>query len=223
MPSRWRTEREAVLATSREMVAKGLVVGPAGNVSMRVRDNGRDLLAITPSRKQYEALTPDDIQVVDFEADPVEGDLVPSVETLMHVAVYRARPDVGAVVHTHSVYATVLAVARLDLPPLLDEMVTSVGGDVKVAEYAFPSSEALAQEVGRSLGKRNAVILANHGVVGAGRDLRQALAVCELVERAAQVYVLARALGRVNLLPEDVVSTEKELFKMMQLGPGGAA
>ncbi len=219
MNGRWQAEREAVAVASREMHARGLVVGSAGNVSMRLGGEGGGLLAITPTRKRYDELTADAIQVIDFEGEPVEGDLVPSVESLMHIAVYRARPDVRAVVHTHSVYATVLAVARLPLPPLIDEMITSIGGEVKVTGYAFPSTEELARQAAGALAERNAVILANHGVVGVGADLRAALTVCEMVERAAQVYVLARAIGRVHLLPDEVIAAEQELFRMMQFGP----
>lgn len=200
------------------MARKGLVVASSGNVSMRV---GEGLLAITPSGKKYEQLTPEQVQVVDFEGEPVEGDLMPSVETLMHAAAYRVRPDIGAVMHTHSVYAQVLAVTGLELPPLVDEMIALVGGEIRVTPYAFPSSEELAQHVAAALKERNAALIGNHGAVGVGRDLREALAVCELVERAAQVYVLARMLGKVRLLPDEIIETEKELYKMLH-GQGPA-
>ena len=216
MTSRWQQEKEAVLATGRDMARKGLVVGSSGNVSMRLGE-GQELLAITPSGKYYDELQADDIQVIDFEGEPVEGDLLPSVETLMHVAAYRARPDVGAFVHTHSVYASVLAVARLELPPVIDEIVASVGGEVRVAEYAFPSTEELADNVAAALDERNAALLANHGLVGVGKDLREALVVCEMVERAAHIYLMARALDRVNLLPDEVVAIEQDLFRMTHL------
>ena len=216
MASQWQGEKEAVLRTSQEMARKGLVVGMAGNVSTRLGD--RELLAITPSRKYYDDLEVDDIQVIDFEAEPVEGDQVPSVETLMHVAAYRARPDIRGFVHAHSLYASVLAVARLELPPLVDELVTSVGGEVKVADYAFPSTEELAENVAGALHERNAVLLANHGVVAVGADLREALTVCELVERVAHIYVMAKAIGRVSLLPDEVVAVEEELYRMAHLG-----
>ena len=215
MPSQWQAEKKAVLETSLEMARKGLVVGSAGNVSMRLGD--QELLAITPSRKHYADLEVDDIQVIDFEAEPMEGDQVPSIETMMHVAAYRARADIRAFVHTHSAYASALAVARLEVPPLIDELIAVVGGEVKVTEYAFPSSEELAENVVRGLGERKAVLLANHGVVGVGADLREALTVCELVERAAHIYVMARAVGRVNLLPDEIVSIEKDLFRMANL------
>ncbi len=216
MADRWLAERQEVLAISQEMARKGLVVGSSGNVSLRI--NGpEELLAITPSGRHYHDLTNADIQVIDFEAEPVQGDLIPSVETMMHVAAYRARPDIRAFVHTHSVYASALAVAHEPLPPVLDEMVTSIGGEIPVTEYAFASSEELADRVGVALAERNAALMANHGVVGVGKDLRAALTVCELVERAANIYAVARALGRANPLPGDVVSVEQDLFRMMHL------
>ena len=209
--SRWQVEKEAVLRTSQEMARKGLVVGSAGNVSMRL---GPELLAITPNRKRYDDLSAADIQVITFEGDPVEGELVPSVETMMHVFAYRARPDIGAVVHTHSVYASAMAVAHLALPPIVDELVASIGGEVRVTEYAFPSTEELAKHAAAALTDRNAALLANHGMVAIGATLRDALEVCELVERAAQIFVLARQLGQVHLLPADIVALEQDLFRM---------
>ena len=216
MTSRWQTEKELVVEASQAMARAELVVGSSGNVSMRL-SRTEELLAITPSRKKYHLLQPDHIQIINFEGDPIEGDLVPSVETLMHVAAYRARPGIGAVMHTHSTYASVLAVAGLSLPPIVDEMTALVGGEIRVTPYAFPSTEQLAANVGAALVDRNAVLLGNHGVVGIGSDLWEALAVCEMVERAAQVYVMARAIGHVRLLPDEIIKTEEELFKMMHL------
>lgn len=221
MASKWQVQKEAVLRTALEMSHKGLVGGTAGNVSMRL-DPNLDLLAITPSRLHYEDLTAGDIQVIDFEGEPIEGDLIPSVETLMHVAIYRARPGIGAVVHTHSVYASALAVAHLDLPPIVDELVALVGGEVKVTAYAFPSTEELAQNAAAALSERNAALLANHGVVGVGATLRDALTVCELVERAAKIYLLARSVGKAHQLPDEIVALEKDLFRMASQNPDSA-
>lgn len=216
MPSIWQAEKQAVVEASRDIARKGLVAGSAGNVSMRLGSD-RELLAITASGKDYQAITAEDIQVINFEGDPVEGDRMPSVETMMHVAAYRARPDVQAVIHTHSIYASALAVCRLELPPIMDEMVVLLGGTILVTEYAPPGSDELAERAGAALKEKNAALIANHGVVGVGANLRQALAVCEMVERGAQIYVIARTLGKANPLPADVVSTETQLFRMMHL------
>jgi L-fuculose-phosphate aldolase len=211
----WEEEKQQVLAACRRIVAAGLVAGSSGNVSRRVEGpEGAPLVAITPSRVPYHRLTAADILVIDFEGDPVEGEGVPSSETLAHLAVYRACADVGAVIHTHSIYASALAVAGLEIPPLLDEQVVVLGGSVPVAEYAMAGSQELADKACTALGEGNAVLLHNHGVLGVGADLEEAASVCELVERLAQIYVLALALGQVTPLPERVVEVEKKIFRM---------
>ena len=211
----WEEEKREVMDACRRIVAAGLVAGAAGNVSRRVAgSDGAPLVAITPSRVPYHRLTADDILIIDFEGDPVEGDGVPSSETLAHLAVYSARADVGAVIHTHSIHASALAVAGLEIPPLLDEQVVALGGAVPVAQYAMAGSQELADNACAALGEGNAVLLRNHGALGVGADLEEAASVCELVERLAQVYVLALGLGKVTPLPEHVVEVEKKIFRM---------
>ena len=218
MSSKWANEKRLVLEAAREMAAMGLVTGSSGNVSLRVEPSGDsgELLAITPSGRAYSSLTDEDIVIADFDVEPVEGELTPSSEALLHVAAYRARSDVNAVIHTHSVYCSVAAVAGLEIPPIIDEMMISVGGPIKVSEYRFPGSEELADSVCAVLGERNAALIKNHGAVGVGRDLRQALDVCALIERVAQVYVYASLLGKVEALPADVVEAELALYRMRQ-------
>lgn len=213
---RWLDERSAVLEAAQRMAARGLTVGTSGNVSMRLPDVkcGTDLMVITPSGVEYEAMGPEDMLVTDLEVEPVDGDGIPSSESLLHAEIYRRRSDVGAVIHTHSAHATAAAVAGVDIPLIIDEMALVVGGAVRVSEYAFPSSEMLAGNVCDALGSRNAALIRNHGVVGVGADLGEALRVCELVEHAARVFVFASLLGRANPLPPDVVEAETALFEM---------
>ncbi len=154
------------------------------------------------------------VTVIDFDVEPIEGELPPSSESLLHVAIYRARPDVGAVIHTHSVYSSVAAVAGIDIPPVIDEMVVAIGGAVSVSRYGFPGSEELADNVCEALGPRNAALIKNHGAVGVGRDLREALAVCALLEHVAQIFVFAKIAGRFNELPHEVVEAEKAIYRM---------
>jgi L-ribulose-5-phosphate 4-epimerase len=206
--------RASVMTTAKKMAKAGLVSGASGNVSQRVQDPERDLLAITVAGKDYNKFILDDVVVIDFDGEAIEGDKLPSTETMTHVAVYRARTDVKAVIHTHSIYASALAVAGMNLPPVIDELVVSLGGEIHVAEYGFPSSEELGENVVAALGDRNAVLLRNHGVVGVGDSLEEALAVCEMVERAAQIYVIAHVLGGPNLLPKEVVEAETEIYRM---------
>jgi L-ribulose-5-phosphate 4-epimerase len=211
----WSEEKQEVMDACQRIVAAGLVAGSSGNVSRRVvGTDGAPLVAITPTRLPYHRLTVDDILVIDLEGDPVEGDGVPSSETLVHLAVYGARADVGAVIHTHSLYASALSVAGLEIPPIFDEQVVFLGGPVRVAEYAMAGGQELADNACAALGEGNAALLSNHGVVAVGADLEEAAGACELVERLAQVYVLARGLGQIRPLPEHAVEVEKKIFRM---------
>jgi len=217
--SKWQEEKRIVLEAGQMMLEKGLVVGTSGNVSLRLTPEGdRELLAITPSRRYYDTLTTDDIQVIDFEADPVEGDLAPSVDTMLHIGIYRARRNVNAVIHTHSVFASAVAVAGLDIPAILDEQITFIGGEVKLAKYALSGSQESVENVLAVLEERNAVLLSNHGAVGIGRTMRDAFTMCELVENTAKIYLSALALGKVNPLPAEAVEVEKAFFAMLQSG-----
>ena len=202
------------------MFELGLVVGASGNVSVRLpADGDRELFAVTPFGKPYDTLRDEDIVVVDHDIEPVEGDLAPSSESLLHVAIYGRRPDVAAVVHTHAVYSSVAAVAGLEVPAIIDEMVVALGGAVHVSEYAFPGTAELADNVCAALGERNAAIIRNHGAVGVGRDLREALDACVLTERVAQIFVLSSLLGKVDALPREIVEAEAAIFRMSRQQP----
>lgn len=203
--SKWLKEKKIVLEAARKMSEKGLVVGTSGNISLRLpAGDGEELLAITPTSRYYDLLNPDDIPIIDFEARLVEGSLQPSSESFLHIGVYRSRKKVNAVMHTHSVYASAMAAAHLEIPAILDEQIPIIGGKVNVARYAPSGSKELGQNVIAALKNRNAVLLMNHGVVGVGRDIREAFTVCETVEKAAQVFYLCSTLGKVNYLPGDI-------------------
>jgi len=217
--SKWQEEKRIVLEASQKMLAKSLVVGKSGNVSLRLKpENGRELLAITPSQRYYDTLTPDDIQIIDFEGEAVEGELPPSVETMLHIGVYRARANVNAVLHTHSVFASAVAVAGVEIPAMLDDQAVFLGGEIKLANYALSGSEELVENVVAALGERNAVLLPNHGAVAVGRAMRDAFTNCELVEKTAKIFILASALGKVNLLPAEALEMQKAFFAMLQSG-----
>jgi len=209
----WESEKKAVIEAAQEMAKKGLVVGSAGNVSLRLREpGGRELLAITPSGRYYDSLKVDDIVTVDFSGERVEGELRASIEVMMHIEVYKARKKVNAIVHAHPVFCSVIAVAGLEIPPLIDEQVTYIGGEIKVAVYALPGTKELAKNAVSALGSINAVILTNHGALSVGRDLREALTICELLENTAKIYIHALGLGKVQPLPAEVVELEKAFF-----------
>lgn len=216
MTSKWQEEKSAVAEIARAMSQMGLVTGNSGNVSVRLAPSeaGESLMAVTPTSTSYAAMQADDIVVTDFEIEPIEGELIPSSESMLHVVIYQARSDVGAVIHTHSVYSSVLAVSGLDIPPVLDEVIVNIGGPVRVSKYGFPSSQALAQNVTEALGDRKAAIIANHGAVGVGKNLAEALEICSLVERVSEIFVHATAMGQVIHLPPEAVEAETAIYRM---------
>jgi L-fuculose-phosphate aldolase len=209
-------ERTEVLDAVHRIVALGLVAHASGNLSRRIPTATGDLFAVTASRVPYHRFTIDDVLVVDAYIEPVVGDGIPSSESLAHIAVYAARPDAGAVIHSHSVYASAFAVARRPLPCILDEQVITLGGQVECADYAASASQQLADNAARALGDRAAVLLRNHGVLACGRDLEEAVAAAELVERVAKIALLSRLLGDVQLLPDDIVAAEQKAYRMLK-------
>jgi L-fuculose-phosphate aldolase len=202
--------RQDIVAAGNELLAKGLVAGTWGNVSARLPDSDR--IAVTPSGHDYRTLTPDDVVLVDIHGGVVDGRLKPSSETPLHIAVYKSRPDVKAIVHTHSTFASACAVARKPIPPIIEDLVQLAGGSVEVAHYALPGTVELAQNAVIALKQRNAVLLANHGVVGCGQSLREAITACELVEKAAQIYIYAQNLGGACCLSETDVNKMHEFY-----------
>ena len=154
---------------------------------------------ITPSQVPYDRLREEDMVEV-VPGGSASGK--PSSELAVHLAIYRNRPEVGAIIHAHPVHACVLSVLRLPLPPLLDEVTPVLGGEVCVATYARSGSDALAEAAVEALGARFGAILANHGTVTVGADLDQAYRRLEVLERAAQIYVLALGTNREQTLPD---------------------
>ena len=209
----WEARKMEVLKIARQMHERGLVVGTSGNVSQRFREpDGRELVAITPSGRHYDTMEAEDIVLVDMEGQRVEGELAPSIENIMHLGIYRARKKVCAVIHTHAVFGSTIAVTGKDIPLLLDDQVTLLGGEIKVAAYALPGSPELAKNAVAALGIRNAVVLANHGTLTVGRNLREAFNNCELLEKTARVYVLAMGMGTLRPVPADMAEVEKAFF-----------
>jgi L-fuculose-phosphate aldolase len=209
-------ERQEVLDAVRRIVDLGLVAGSSGNVSRRISTPGGHLFAVTASRVPYHRFGIDDVLVVDADVDPIVGDGVPSSESLAHMAVYAARPDVVAVIHTHSVHASAFAVAGASIPCVLDEQVVTLGGAIEVAEYGASASQDLADHAVEALGERAAVLLRHHGVLAVGADLEEAAAVAELVERVAKVRMLSLQVGAPIELPPDIVRTEQAMYRMMK-------
>jgi L-fuculose-phosphate aldolase len=180
--------RTAVVDAAREMLRLGLVTGTSGNASAR----DGETVVITPASMPYEQMTEDDLVALGADGEPAEGDGLPSSEWRVHLAIYRTRPDVGAVVHTHSVHATAWSFNDEPLDTGTEELEATTGGAVLTAPYAPTGSDEIANAAAGALGTRGAVLLARHGVVGVGATPAEALATCVVVERQAQLAWLLR-------------------------------
>ena len=191
-----------VLAAAKEMRGRGLVEGSAGNVSARQPDG---TIVITPAAVDYADMQLDDLVVVDCDGRTLatKNDRSPSSERMLHLACYRAFDDVGSVIHSHPVHATMFAVVRQGIPAVIDEFAMYVGGDVRCAEYAPSGSAGVGENAVAALQGRGAALIANHGLVALGPDPASALHISVLVERSARVIWGARALGPLPRLPDD--------------------
>jgi len=211
--TKWVAERKIVLDAARQAAEMGLVVGTAGNFSVRLGENGgRGLLAVTPTTRYYDTLTVDDIVLVDFDGKRVEGELTPSVEVMMHLGIYKARRKVNAVCHIHPIFASVFAVTGQEIPPIIDDQITYLGGHIRVARYAISGTHELVENVLSALGPNNAVILAHHGALCCGRDMREAVTNCEMLEKTARIYLYALSAGEVTPFPQDAFELLKAFF-----------
>ncbi|MCK4176951.1 class II aldolase/adducin family protein [Aciditerrimonas ferrireducens] len=203
----------AVLAVAQQLAARGLVDGTSGNVSARATDG---TIWVTPSSLPYETMTTADLVQVDLVGNRLAGERSPSSELALHLACYRAFPEIGGVVHSHAPHASMFAAARRPIPACLDEAVLALGGDVPVAEYALSGTPALAERAVAQLSGRAAVLLANHGVVAIGRDPAQALEVTATVERTAWVALGAAMLGGPARLPARTLADFGALYRALR-------
>ncbi len=198
------------------LLIEGHVIGSAGNVSVRVKTNEKEFVLITPSNIKYENMKPKDILLINMEGKVIEGNRNPSVEKQMHLAVYKERIDINAIIHAHSIYSSVLSALKLSLPPIIEELVPYIGGEVKCAEYGEAGTEELAGAVLKNLEERNAVLLANHGNLCCGSHLEGAYTVLQYLERGAKIYYLTKLVKDPNLLPDDTIDYETEIFEIFK-------
>jgi L-fuculose-phosphate aldolase len=206
--------RKKVHETFLKMAAAGLVVPKEGNASARIP--GEEKIAITPSQIPYDVMKPDDILVVGFDEELLVGKLKPSTETKMHIAVYKARSDVGGVVHTHSPYASALSCVHERIPALFDEQTVFLGGDIATTPYALPGSTEIGANAAQALSERDGTMLSNHGTICCGKTLDDALRNAMLVEKLALVYITAKLMGEVTPVPADIVEFEHQYYKSLR-------
>ncbi|EFG76291.1 L-fuculose-phosphate aldolase [Mycobacterium parascrofulaceum ATCC BAA-614] len=193
----------AVLDSAKDMLRRGLVEGTAGNISAR-RDDGN--IVITPSSVDYRDMQLDDLVLVDPQGAVLQAadGRSPSSEMQLHLACYRAFDDIGSVIHSHPVWATMFAIAHQPIPACIDEFAVYCGGDVRCTDYAASGTPDVGANAVKALDGRGAALIANHGLVAVGPRPDKALHITALVERTAQIVWGARALGGPVPIPEDV-------------------
>jgi L-fuculose-phosphate aldolase len=202
-------QREAIVRYGCKMLTSQLTTGSGGNLSICDRAAGQ--VAISPSGIEYSDLQARDVVVTDLDGQLVEGRCKPSSELGFHLALYRKRPDVQAVLHTHSVYATTMACLGWEIPAV-HYLVGFSGHKVPLAPYATFGTAELARNVAEGIGACNAVLLANHGLVAVGADLGRAFNTAEEIELVARIYYQARSVGNPVILPEEEMNRVLERF-----------
>lgn len=193
-------ERKQIVDMSLRLYRENLIVGTWGNLSMRVNRNGNEYYLVTPSGMEYEDTTIEDILVLDKDGKILLGKRRPTSELRMHLKLYEERSEINAIIHTHSTFATACAVVGIGIPMMVEDMIQHIGGNVRIAKYALPGTEELAENVCHAIEDRKAVLLKNHGALGMGENLKAAYKSCVLTEKSAQILAYAKNLGHINLI-----------------------
>ena len=212
-PNLMQQQREALLHTSQQLAQLGLNRGTSGNASLRVNNqNGEGGFLITPSGMAVEKMTPADLVWMDFNGKAT-GQREPSSEWRFHLDILRYKPEVNAVIHTHSMFATTLSTFRQDIPPF-HYMIALAGGDtIRCAPYALFGSQGLSDGALAALQNRKACLLANHGMIAVGETLEKALYITQEVETLCEQYLRALQVGKPVLLNDEEMTLVIERFK----------
>jgi L-ribulose-5-phosphate 4-epimerase len=195
--------KEELVRLNCELPKNNLVAWTSGNVS--ARDPERGLVAIKPSGIMYEDLRPGDIVIVDLEGSVIEGHLKPSSDTASHLYIYRHRPDVFGVVHTHSPYATAFAAINKPIPVVLTAIADEFGGPIPCGGFALIGDDAIGKVVVETIGHSPAVLLKNHGVFTVGKDAKAAVKAAVMTEENAKTVWLALTIGQPDVIPPEEV------------------
>mgnify|MGYP001038049595 CR=1 FL=1 len=199
--------QKMIVQTTQDLVQKGFLMATGGNVSVRIV--GQDAFAITPSNFDYLQLTPEDVCVLDYDLTPLAGEHKPSIETGMHCAIYQVRPDVNAIIHTHQVYASALALIDAPIPALFDEQVLFLGRSVEIIPYAQSGTKALRKTIAKHVqNHNNAFMMKNHGALVFGQDMERAVHNVAVLEKCSLAYLLAlcteREVSKVPLAAREI-------------------
>ncbi len=204
-----RTMQTLLCEMAKKMYHSGLVAGTWGNLSARI---DADYMVVTPSGMNYDTLDPKDMVIMNMHDYAYLGSRKPSIEYFMHAELLLKNPGANAVVHTHSTYALMMASARKPIPPICDDQVQILGGDIRVAEYSMPGTIEMAKTVAEAMRGRAGALIPNHGAVTIGETLEKALLASVILEKTAQVYIGTLSLGGAVQLDHKDVESMHDFF-----------
>lgn len=205
--------KKLIVESGLRMLEGGYTVETWGNISVYDRENGK--VYLTPSGMDYSTIVESDVVVCDLEGNVIEGDRTPTIETGLHLAIYKSRPEVNAVIHTHPIYSTVISCCEEDMPLVIDEAAQTLGDTVKTAEYALPGTPALAENCVKALGTTsNACLLKSHGAVCVAADMESAFKVTKVLEVTAEIYQMIRSIGKKPyVISDDNIAAMQDFVK----------
>lgn len=204
-------ERQDLIVYGKKMSQAGLAPGTSGNLSVFLKDE--NLVLISPSGIDYLDLRPEDLVLIDLEGEIIEGDKKPSSEWFLHTSFYKARGDIGAIVHTHSIYCACLAAMHMPILAVHYVLADASTNKVPCAPYERYGSKDLAKKAVETCGQALAVLLANHGLVSLGEDLKSAFNLAKTLEYVAEIQVRTMAIGRPYVLNKKDMDQVIEAFK----------
>ena len=204
-------ERKEIIAACRELEACGFITGTWGNVSIRYQDG----FLLTPSRVEYKVMQPEDIVFVGLDGRKISGARPPSSEKEVHRQIYVKRPDIGAIVHCHSTYASAVSAAGVDIPPFLEEISQLIGDGIRCTkEYVRAGEhEKLGEQAAAFIYQNLAVLLLNHGPVCCGKDIAEAMLCCKVTEKAARIFLALETGLAAKIISKEAVALEHDRYK----------
>ncbi len=203
-------ERQSIIEIGKRMIDARLTTGTGGNLSIFNRDE--NLIAIKPSGVPYQTMRPEDVVILDPAGERVDGHLKPSSETKFHLAIYQARPDISAILHSHQVHATTIACMGIELPAV-HYLIGWCGDKVPLAPYATFGTQELSDNILSVLGDYRACLLENHGLITLGSTLHETFEIAEELELVAQIYIQAKSIRQPKLLNKEQMAEVLEKFK----------
>ena len=205
-----KAAQQEVCKSALDMYHSGMVSGTWGNISARIDE---EYMAITPSGMNYEGLCPDQMVIVNIDTLSYEGPLKPSIEAVVHAGIYKSRPEVNGIMHTHSTYALTVATARKEIPPICEDQVQILGGSIRVADYAKPGTKEMADACIKALEGRQGALIANHGAISCDVSLAKAFIGSQIIEKTAIVYINSMAIGGPVEIPQKDIDFFSDFFR----------